>query len=318
MPPVRPELEVAALSGEVDAVMQDIVERLMALPHADGASLSSTDGESATFRVCVGEDLPLLGQTYRINETLAGEVLRNRDLVLVREETQLDRSLTDGAGTIALVPLEWDGEVRGVLGVRSADHGAFDADGVEEIRTLAAGASIAIRNAELVERLAESERDLTQRKENEERLRTSLGPSACDRRDPAGNLRARARAGSRHERDRPARPTPRRRRRRNGAVVRRARLGLPPLLGHSRECRVGLRMERSSSLAGVAARAGEPVYSPDTTSRQPRRRRRLHPPRRALADLRAALPRGPHRRRPLGDVARDPTPSTSSRSRPLV
>ena len=67
---LRPELEVAALSGEVDAVMRGIVERLMLLPHADGASLSTVDDEFAYFRVCAGADLPLQGQTFRLEETL--------------------------------------------------------------------------------------------------------------------------------------------------------------------------------------------------------------------------------------------------------
>jgi PAS domain S-box-containing protein len=263
--PLRPELEVAALSGEVDAVMQGIVERLMTLPHADGASLSSTNGESATFRVCVGEDLPLLGQTYRIDDTLAGEVMEHRDVVLVREGPHLDRSLTKGARSIALVPLEWDGEVRGVLGVRSSAPGAFDENGVEEIRTLAAGASIAIRNAELLERLAESERDLSQRKENEDRLRTSLGRlhaivqtqqeiSALELEPHTVTSaiveRAQRLAGG------------------DGAAVQwfEEHDSVFHFCAGTAANEVGLRMERSKSLAGVAALAGEPVYSPDTST----------------------------------------------------
>ena len=41
--------------------MRGIVERLMLLPHADGASLSTIDDGFAYFRVCAGEDLPLQG-----------------------------------------------------------------------------------------------------------------------------------------------------------------------------------------------------------------------------------------------------------------
>ena len=71
---------------------------------------------------------------------------------------EVDRCLTPGAASIALAPLEWDGRVRGVLGVRSSSLAAFDDAGVEEIRMLAAGASIALRNAELIARLEASER----------------------------------------------------------------------------------------------------------------------------------------------------------------
>ena len=159
MTTVRPELEVAALSGEVDAVMRGIVERLMLLRHADGASLSTVDDGFAFFRVCAGEDLPLQGRTFRLEETL-GATCMNGELVVLRKTTgpEVDRCLTPGAASIALAPLEWDGQVRGVLGVRSSSLEAFDDAGVEEVRMLAAGASIALRNAELIAKLAESER----------------------------------------------------------------------------------------------------------------------------------------------------------------
>ena len=45
-----------------------------------------------------------------------------------------------------------------MLGVRSSSLDAFDEAGVEEVRTLTAGASIALRNAELIAKLAASER----------------------------------------------------------------------------------------------------------------------------------------------------------------
>jgi two-component system, cell cycle sensor histidine kinase and response regulator CckA len=159
MTTVRAELEVAALSGEVDAVMRGIVEHLMLLPHADGASMSTIDDGFAYFRVCAGEDLPLQGRTFRLEETL-GAVCVNGEVAVLRKTTgpEVDRCLTPGAASIALAPLEWDGQVRGVLGVRSSSLDAFDETGVEEVRTLTAGASIALRNAELIAKLAASER----------------------------------------------------------------------------------------------------------------------------------------------------------------
>jgi len=154
----RPDLEVAALSGEVDAVMRGIVERLMLLPHADGASISTVDDGFAYFRVCAGEDLPLQGRTFRLEQTL-GAMCVNGELAVLRKTTgpEVDRCLTPGAASIALAPLEWDGQVRGVLGVRSSSLDAFDDAGVEAVRTLTAGASIALRNAELIAKLAASE-----------------------------------------------------------------------------------------------------------------------------------------------------------------
>ena len=82
MTTLRPELEVAALSGEVDAVMRGIVERLMLLTHADGASISTIDDGFAYFRVCAGEDLPLQGRTFRLEETL-GAVCMNGELAVL-------------------------------------------------------------------------------------------------------------------------------------------------------------------------------------------------------------------------------------------
>ena len=159
MTTLRPELEVAALSGEVEAVMRGIVDRLMLLPHADGASISTVDGELAYFGVCAGADRPLEGRTFRLDETL-GATCVHGDIALLRKTTgpEVDRCLTPGAASIVLAPLEWDGRVRGVLGVRSSSLEAFDDAGVEEVRMLAAGASIALRNAEVIERLAASER----------------------------------------------------------------------------------------------------------------------------------------------------------------
>ncbi len=156
----RPELEVAALSGEVDAVMRGIVDRLMALPGADGASLSTIEGDSAFFCVSFGADKPLEGRTFPIAGTLGATCLAEHDVVVLRPGEGLDPglSLTPGAEAVVLAPVEWGGVVRGILGVRSTSPDAFDEHGVEEIRMLAAGASIALRNAEVVEALAASER----------------------------------------------------------------------------------------------------------------------------------------------------------------
>jgi two-component system, cell cycle sensor histidine kinase and response regulator CckA len=159
-PGLERQLEVASLSGEVEAVMAGIVERLMELDGADGASLSTVDGEFAHFVVCAGEDDALEGQTLPLDATLGVQCVGTGDVQVLRATTGPDvsRCLTPGAGAIVLAPIDYDGSTRGVLGVRSADAGAFTESDVEAIRLLARGASVALRNAELVERLAESER----------------------------------------------------------------------------------------------------------------------------------------------------------------
>ena len=157
---VERQLEVASLSGEVDAVMQGIVDRLLELPGADGASLSTVDGELAYFRVASGADAPLLHQTMPIDETLGVECLRRGGVTVLRatEGPEVQRCLTPGAGAIVLAPIDYDGATRGILGLRSPDPNAFDRASVETISLLATSAAVAMRNAEVVEGLARSER----------------------------------------------------------------------------------------------------------------------------------------------------------------
>ena len=157
---VERQLEVASLSGEVDAVMQGIVDRLMELPGADGASLSTVDGDLAYFRVTSGADAALLHQQIPIDETLGIECLRRGAVTVLRatEGPEVQRCLTPGAGAIVLAPIDYDGATRGILGLRSPDPNAFDQASVETISLLATSAAVAMRNAEVVEGLARSER----------------------------------------------------------------------------------------------------------------------------------------------------------------
>jgi two-component system, cell cycle sensor histidine kinase and response regulator CckA len=159
-PTLDRHLEIASLSGEVRAVMAGIVDGLMEFEGVDGASLSTVDGDLAHFMVCAGADLPLEGQTMPLDETLGIECVHRSEVTVLRTTTgpEVSRCLTPGAGSIVLAPIEYDGAIRGILGVRSADTDAFDSHEVELIAQLSRGAAIALRNAELVERLAGSER----------------------------------------------------------------------------------------------------------------------------------------------------------------
>ena len=153
-------LEVASLSGEVHAVMVGIVDSLMQLDSVDGASLSTIEGDVAYFAVCSGVDKTLEGSSLPIDETLGTECLRRGKVTVLRATTgpEVARCLTPGAGSIVLAPIEYDGATRGILGVRSADGDSFDAHEVNMIDQLSRAAAIALRNAELVERLEEGER----------------------------------------------------------------------------------------------------------------------------------------------------------------
>ncbi len=157
---VERQLEVASLSGEVQSVMHGIVERLLELPHADGASLSTVVDGRAHFTVALGADSTLRNQTMPLEDTLGAECVASGEVRVLRGSTgaEMGRSLTADTGTIILAPIVYDGATRGVLGVRSGLPDAFGALEVETTRLLAQSAAIALRNASLVEKLAESER----------------------------------------------------------------------------------------------------------------------------------------------------------------
>jgi PAS domain S-box-containing protein len=157
---VERQLEVASLSGEVHAVMHSIVERLLELPLADGASLSTIAEGIAHFEVSLGADAPLQDLTCPLDETLGVTCFRTGEVHVLRgsDGADMETSLTSKAGAIVLAPVAYDGETRGILGVRSADPDAFGKDDIETARLLAQSAAIALRNAAMVERLADSER----------------------------------------------------------------------------------------------------------------------------------------------------------------
>ncbi len=154
---VESQLEVASLSGEVQSVMNGIVERLLDLRDADGASLSTVDEGVAHFTVALGADAPLAGRTMPLSETLGIGCAESGEVQVLRGP-QTALSLTDDTAAIVLAPVVYDGATRGVLGVRSARPEAFSDLDVETTRLLAQSAAIALRNAGLVERLAASER----------------------------------------------------------------------------------------------------------------------------------------------------------------
>ena len=367
---VERQLEVASLSGELQSVMEGIVGHLLELPDADGATLSTVEDGVAHFQVSLGADAPLQGRTMLLEDTLGATCARTREVQVLRGASGSDMSgsLTVEAGAIVLAPIVYDGALRGILGVRSRLLDAFGEPEVERTRLLAQAAAIALRNAELVERLAASERqyrvlhaqaadatlvadlegniidaneaaaalllysveelcsmhssalfdpaelaatpprkdvlrehrelrserpfrrkdgalveveyssrvlddqrvhttlrDVTQRKLEEGRLRTSLGPVGGDHRDAARDLRARARPRRGHQADR-----------RTGATLAGADgatvqwfdgdasvFGVGSGLA---EHHAGLRLPRSTSLAGLAASRRETVYAADTAT----------------------------------------------------
>jgi PAS domain S-box-containing protein len=139
-----------------DEVIEGIGELLMEIEHADGASLSTIEPDGRRhFKVGVGADAALRDRSFAVDETLGAECLRRRELTVMRD---VQNTISPGARAVVLAPVEYNGAIRGLLGVRSDSPDAFTDGEIETVRLLARAAAIAMRNAELAERLASGER----------------------------------------------------------------------------------------------------------------------------------------------------------------
>jgi PAS domain S-box-containing protein len=146
---------LGSLGSDVVSVMHEIVEQLLELPGADGASLSEIDGESVHFDVSLGADAPLAGKTFTVSDGAGALTLSMDGPVVIRAEpgTTIPNMLLDGAVVIMLAPVSYGGATRGILGVRSTEPDAFDEADRALLGMLARSAGIALRNAALVDNL---------------------------------------------------------------------------------------------------------------------------------------------------------------------
>jgi PAS domain S-box-containing protein len=146
---------LTSLGSDVIDVMREIVDQLMELPGADGASLSEVDGQSVHFDVSVGADESLAGRVFSLDEGLGSLSGSIEGPVVIRAETGrfIPNLLVEGAAVVMLAPVIYGGATRGVLGVRSSRHGAFGEADVVTLGMLARSAGLALRNAALVENL---------------------------------------------------------------------------------------------------------------------------------------------------------------------
>jgi PAS domain S-box-containing protein len=94
----------------------------------------------------------------------------------------------DGIHSVIAAPLFGEGELLGVLQVGSPRRDAFGDDDVALAEALAHQASVAINNARLIERLAESHREIARRADSEHALR-EIGARLTSIRDPGEVLR---------------------------------------------------------------------------------------------------------------------------------
>jgi PAS domain S-box-containing protein len=162
---VERQLEVAGLNGELETVMQGIVERLLELTGGDGASLALPHGDMLRIEVAIGTEGPLLGRELPIAASVAGACYRSCKSQLMSDmatDPRANHSIValSHAASLVAVPLVVDGAPRGVLIAQSTRTGAFGASTVRTAELLAQSAAIAIRNAELVRELERKQRTL--------------------------------------------------------------------------------------------------------------------------------------------------------------
>ena len=146
---------LSSLGSDVNDVMREIVEQVLALPGADGASLTEVAGDHFHFLISLGVDWLLEGTEHPLTEGLGALSLQIDEPVVLRAEPEGDvkDSMTAGAGAIILAPITYGGTTRGVLSVRSPERDAFTETDVATFGVLARSAGVALRNAALVENL---------------------------------------------------------------------------------------------------------------------------------------------------------------------
>ncbi|HEX5450315.1 MAG TPA: GAF domain-containing protein [Gaiellaceae bacterium] len=146
---------LSTLGSDVNDMMREIVEQVLELPGADGASLTEVDGDHFHFLVSLGIDRLLEGTEHPLTEGLGAVSLQIDEPLVIRADPDDDvkDSMTAGAGAIILAPITYGGATRGVLSVRSPDRNAFTDVDVATFGVLARSAGLALRNAALVDNL---------------------------------------------------------------------------------------------------------------------------------------------------------------------
>jgi PAS domain S-box-containing protein len=160
---VERQLEIASLTGETGSVMAAIVEGARVALEGDGAALTVPEGSRLVFTVAVGSSSPLAGSSIPIDASVGGRCLTERRTLVIddlcaEETAQAAQTAWLGGGSIVLAPLVHGDRALGVLSVHARAQSAFGDDAAAAMGLLARSAAVALRNAELVARLASSER----------------------------------------------------------------------------------------------------------------------------------------------------------------
>lgn len=164
--------EVQAQASDLDAALQLIARRSLALTRGSGAAVALTEGGEMICRATAGPDAPSLGARLKVGSGFSGEcVRRGRPLRCDDAETDeiVDRQSCRALGirSILAVPIRWNEAVIGLIEVFSPHPFRFDHSGEQVLLRLAEISCDAIHQAGTLEAesLPEADGDVTERDE---------------------------------------------------------------------------------------------------------------------------------------------------------
>ncbi len=147
-----------AAERNTQALLRMVVERAIALLGASGGFIYLYDPARHDLEVVVAENVPIvLGTRLSVGEGLAGVVAQTRQPRVVDRYQEWEHRAERFSGipvtAVAEVPLQYGGELVGVLGVAELDSGArtFTDEDVRVLSLLAAHAAGAVSEARLYE-----------------------------------------------------------------------------------------------------------------------------------------------------------------------
>jgi diguanylate cyclase (GGDEF)-like protein len=147
-----------AIAGSLEAkdVLHTVNDAVLELLQADSSSVWLLEGTTANLDSSLGKIRLPEGTTWVLNEEMHEAVVMNRQPVIVEDLSRSrlvppELARDSKAGSLLLVPLELETEVRGALSASKVEKGAFSQSDVEVLLRLANQTSVALVNARLHE-----------------------------------------------------------------------------------------------------------------------------------------------------------------------
>lgn len=147
-----------AIAGSLEAkeVLRTVNDAVLELLQADSSSVWLLEDGEARLDSSLGKARIPEGTTWTLNEEMFQAIVTDRRPVIVGDLAQSrlvpkELSRESKAGSLLMVPLELESEVRGALSASKVEKGAFGQPEVEVLLRLANQTSVALVNARLHE-----------------------------------------------------------------------------------------------------------------------------------------------------------------------